>query len=239
MDNGSVDHTKPEEAIFYQGKSAHKTPEQDISCNVPDQTSNANETPDQNEFAHRKHRRRSICLSSFWKETQSCFKIKLKPKKCSKPDKIEESRPKSIKYPLNHPVEETIKTDARLSSPSTQRRGSNTPPRDGKYQKLLKRRMTEIPSQSIEQFLQRNKNDPSHPHTPMKKCLDEDYYLESLRHRLQDRRQSTPAVLRQGSTLSESLNRLALGKNKRLCGDYEKGTLSIVVLAIPQTNPRF
>ena len=130
-----------------------------------------------------------------------CLKIRVSAKK----NRIGENCP-------NQPFDKVINSDTGLNLPSTQRRRSNTPPRDVKYQKLQKRRLTEIPHHSIEEFLQRKINDSSHPLlTHIKKCPKGNIYLHKTSQRFQDRRQSTPAVFRQANTLSESLNRLALG----------------------------
>ena len=64
--------------------------------------------------------------------------------------------------------------------------------------------MTDIPSLSLELYLKGNQ--AVNPGTPAEMSPDDDINLEKIRHKLQDRRRSTPAAL-----LSESLNRLALG----------------------------
>ena len=89
------------------------------------------------------------------------------------------------------------------------RRRSISPTRQLKQSQIEKRRLTEIPSDSIELYLKNKRPLPSVSHD---ESPESDKFLESIRHRLQDRRRSTPAALRQAATLSESLNRLALGK---------------------------
>ena len=91
------------------------------------------------------------------------------------------------------------------------------------HQRLANRRMTEIPSFSIELYLKgKTKEVSTHPQTPLltKRSPDEnsDSYLERIQHKLRDRRRSTPAisfgakpVIKHCPTLSESFNRLALG----------------------------
>ena len=86
------------------------------------------------------------------------------------------------------------------------RRRSNTPPTKKKLAGLTKRRMTDIPSLSVELYLKGNQGNGC----PAQGAKD-DIIFETLQHKIQDRRRSTPAVLRQCPMLSESLERLALG----------------------------
>lgn len=87
------------------------------------------------------------------------------------------------------------------------RRRSNTPPTNKKLAGLTKRRMTDIPSLSVELYLKGNQGNGC----PAPSAKD-DIIFETIQHKIQDRRRSTPAVLRQCPTLSESLERLALGR---------------------------
>jgi len=101
------------------------------------------------------------------------------------------------------------------------------------HQRLANRRMTEIPSFSIELYLKgKTKEVSTHPQTPplTKRSPDEnsDSYLERIQHKLRDRRRSTPAisfsakpVIKHCPTLSESFNRLALGSLNDSSGDLD------------------
>ena len=161
-------------------------------------------------------------------QLKGLFKLKTAP--CEKQERSIERKQQSeisLHIPVNKPRKKPLKIHHELTNPkqpssSTHRRRSNTPPRDTNHPRLANRRMTDTTSLSIDQYLKGKSRQVSKPIYPPASQVspDEESYLKTIQHKLRDRRCSTPTlgfetrpVLRHCPTLSESLERLTIGKD--------------------------